>query len=126
MPTLTLKEQWEKGLKDLTNVSDEVDVITYYSFDKVRKNEYVLVIFDECHHLPANTFSRLSTLRAKYRLGLSATPYREDGRTDYIFALTGYPVGLDWEALIKMGVIEKPDIRLYILQDRRAKIEKLA
>ena len=126
VPTLTLKEQWEKGLKDLTNVSDEVDVITYYSFDKVRKNEYVLVIFDECHHLPANTFSRLSTLRAKYRLGLSATPYREDGRTDYIFALTGYPVGLDWEALIKMGVIEKPDIRLYILQDRRAKIEKLA
>lgn len=126
VPTITLREQWEKRLKELTDVSDEVEVITYYAFDKVRHKEYVLVIYDECHHLPANTFSRLSTLRAKYRLGLSATPYREDGRTDYIFALTGFPVGLDWEALIKLGVIEKPDIKLYILQDRRAKSEKLS
>lgn len=126
VPTRTLKEQWEKRLNDLTDISEEVEVITYYAFDKVRRNEYTLVIFDECHHLPANTFSRLSTLRTKYRLGLSATPYREDGRTDYIFALTGFPVGLDWETLIKLGVIEKPDIRLYVLKDRRAKTEKLA
>ncbi len=126
VPTLTLKEQWEKRLSELTEVANEVDVITYHSFEKVRKNEYVLAIYDECHHLPANTFSRLSTIRAKYRLGLSATPYREDGRTDYIFALTGFPVGLNWEALIKLGVIEKPDIRLYILQDSRAKAEKLS
>lgn len=83
------------------------------------------ILTHNCHHLPANTFSRLSTIRAKYRLGLSATPYREDGRTDYIFALTGFPVGLDWETLIKLGVIKKPDIRLYILKDRRAKVEKL-
>ena len=126
VPTITLREQWEKRLRELTDIADEVEVITYYAFDKVKKKEYTLVIFDECHHLPANTFSRLSTLRTKYRLGLSATPYREDGRTDYIFALTGFPVGLDWEALIKLGVIEKPDIKLYILQDRRAKLEKLS
>ena len=126
VPTLTLKEQWEKRLKELTEVEEETEVITYHGFDKVRNKEYILTIYDECHHLPANTFSRLSTLRTKYRLGLSATPYREDGRTEYIFALTGYPVGLDWEALIKLGVIEKPDIRLYVLQDRRAKIEKLS
>lgn len=126
VPTLTLKEQWEKRLRELTNVASETEVITYHGFEKVRNKEYILVIYDECHHLPANTFSRLSTIRAKYRMGLSATPYREDGRTDYIFALTGFPVGLDWEALIKLGVIEKPDIKLYILQDRRAKMEKLS
>ncbi len=126
VPTITLREQWEKRLKDLTDISEEVEVITYHSFEKVRHKEYILAIYDECHHLPANTFSRLSTIRTKYRLGLSATPYREDGRTDYIFALTGYPVGLDWEALIKLGVIEKPDIKLYILQDRRTKVEKLS
>ena len=119
-------EQWQKRLRDLTKISDEVEVITYHSFDKVRNKEYMLVVYDECHHLPANTFSRLSTLRAKYRVGLSATPYREDGRTDYIFALTGFPIGLDWEDLIKLGVIERPDIKLYILQDRRAKMEKLS
>ncbi len=126
VPTLTLKEQWEKRLSELTKISHEVEVVTYHAFEKVRHKDYVLAIYDECHHLPANTFSRLSTIRAKYRMGLSATPYREDGRTDYIFALTGWPVGLDWEALIKLGVIEKPDIKLYILQDRRAKMEKLA
>lgn len=126
VPTLTLKEQWEKRFRELTDISNEVEVITYHGFEKVRNKDYSLVIFDECHHLPANTFSRLSTIRAKYRLGLSATPYREDGRTDYIFALTGYPVGLDWEDLIKLGIIEKPDIKLYILPDRRAKTEKLS
>lgn len=126
VPTLTLKEQWQKRLKELTDVSDEVEVVTYYAFPKVRNKEYTLIIYDECHHLPANTFSRLSTLRTKYRLGLSGSPYREDGRTDYIFALTGFPVGLDWEALIELGVIEKPDIKLYILPNRRVKMEKLS
>lgn len=35
----------------------------------------------------------------KYRIGLSASPYREDDRTEYIFALTGMPVGIDWQDL---------------------------
>ena len=55
----------------------------------------------------------------------SATPYREDGRTDYIFALTGFPIGLSWENLIELGVLEIPDIRCYILPDWRAKQNKL-
>lgn len=39
-----------------------------------------LVIADEAHHIPAATFQRvLRHLPARYRLGLSATPDREDG-----------------------------------------------
>lgn len=39
-----------------------------------------LVIADEAHHIPATTFQRaLRHLPAFYRLGLSATPDREDG-----------------------------------------------
>jgi superfamily II DNA or RNA helicase len=41
---------------------------------------YGHVIVDECHHLPAVSFERvLSEVRARYLLGLTATPQRRDG-----------------------------------------------
>jgi len=37
--------------------------------------DFGLVIFDECHHLSAKTFSKaMMKLRIPYTLGLSATP----------------------------------------------------
>jgi hypothetical protein len=44
-------------------------------------NRYGLVIFDECHHLPSE-FSRVIAeySLAPYRLGLTATPERNDGK----------------------------------------------
>lgn len=125
VPTRTLVEQWEDRLKKYTNIAHEVQIMTYRSFDKVRNKEWALVIYDEVHHLPANMFSKLGTLNTKYRIGLSGTPYREDGRTDYIFALTGFPIGLSWDNLIDLGIIEEPDIRLYILKNWRDKEDKL-
>ncbi|MBN1770305.1 MAG: DEAD/DEAH box helicase [Deltaproteobacteria bacterium] len=42
--------------------------------------QYGHVIFDECHHLPAISFDRVAAeLKARYVLGLTATPYRSDG-----------------------------------------------
>ena len=125
VPTLTLKEKWIEDLKKWTNVSHEVQVETYHSFHKVKNNEYVLAIFDECHHLPANTFIRFSTVRAKYRMGFSGSPYREDGRVNYIIALTGYPVGLAWEKFFELGIIRKPTITLFIVQTLKDKLRKL-
>ena len=44
-------------------------------------NRYGLIIFDECHHLPSETYSLAArSCLAPYRLGLSATPERADGR----------------------------------------------
>jgi superfamily II DNA or RNA helicase len=41
---------------------------------------YGQVIVDECHHLPAVSFERaLSVVKAKYIVGLTATPQRRDG-----------------------------------------------
>lgn len=41
---------------------------------------YGHVIVDECHHVPAVSFERvLSEVRARYILGLTATPHRRDG-----------------------------------------------
>lgn len=126
VPTRTLVEQWQDRIREYTSQKSwDVDVVTYRAFHKIRNKEYALAIYDECHHLPANMFSKMSTIKAKYRIGLSGTPYREDGRTDYIFALTGFPVGLSWENLIELGVIEQPDIRLYIVKDKKEKIRKL-
>lgn len=126
-PTKTLVEQWNNRIVTHIDYSKqhEWNVVTYHSFDKLKTKEYSLVIFDECQHLPANTFSKFATLNTKYRMGLSATPYREDGRTDYIFALTGFPIGLGWDNLISLGILEIPDIRCYILLDWRMKEIKL-
>ena len=47
--------------------------------------DFGLVIYDECHHLSAETFSRaLIKTGARHTLGLSATPTRKDGLT-YVF-----------------------------------------
>jgi len=43
-------------------------------------NDFGLVIYDECHHLGAEVFSKaLLKTNCKYTLGLSATPNRSDG-----------------------------------------------
>ncbi|MCS7097584.1 MAG: DEAD/DEAH box helicase family protein [Candidatus Methanomethyliaceae archaeon] len=127
VPTLTLKEQWlERINKYIPKYGHEIEVVTYHAYDKVKNNEYVLIIFDECQHLPANTFVRLATLRTKYRMGFSGSPYREDGRENYIIALTGFPIGMSWEELIRLQVVREPTFRVYILSDNREKMRKLS
>ncbi|MFQ5911473.1 MAG: DEAD/DEAH box helicase family protein, partial [Thermoplasmata archaeon] len=125
VPTRTLVEQWEERLNRHLGYSHGVQVVTYHAYEKIRNKEWKLAIFDECHRLPANTFSRMATIKADYRIGLSGTPYREDGRTDYIFALTGFPMGMDWHRLLEMEVFRKPDITLYVFDALRGKLTKL-
>ena len=43
--------------------------------------DYGHVVVDECHHLPAVSFERvLDEVRARFVVGLTATPYRRDGQ----------------------------------------------
>ena len=51
---------------------------------------FTLLVIDEVHHLPADKFKyiALNTV-APYRLGLSATVVREDGRHEELFPLMG-------------------------------------
>jgi superfamily II DNA or RNA helicase len=52
--------------------------------------EYGHVIVDECHHLSAVTFERvLREVKAKYVLGLTATPTRKDGHQPIIYMRCG-------------------------------------
>jgi superfamily II DNA or RNA helicase len=52
--------------------------------------EYGQVIVDECHHVSAFTFERvLRKVKAKYVLGLTATPVRKDGHHPIILMQCG-------------------------------------
>ena len=56
-------------------------------------SDYGFTIFDECHHLGAQHFSKtLQKVQTKCMLGLSATPTREDGLTKVFFWFLGKPV----------------------------------
>jgi len=63
----------------------------------IRKNQvdnivagYGQVIIDECHHLPAVTFEQvLRQVKARYVIGLTATPYRRDGQQPIILMQCG-------------------------------------
>ena len=49
-----------------------------------------LVILDEAHHVPSETFSRvIKQFKAKTLIGLTATPERKDGLTELIEAFIG-------------------------------------
>ena len=52
--------------------------------------DYGFVIIDECHHVSAFSFEKvLAQAKAKYVLGLTATPYRRDGHQPIIHMQCG-------------------------------------
>ncbi len=108
VPTIDLMHQWyaqllvsfpdaEIGLlgggsRDRTSIL----VSTYDSaaiHAEALGNRYALLIFDECHHLPTD-FNRVIAeyAIAPYRLGLSATPERTDGKHADLNILIGKEV----------------------------------
>ena len=127
VPSVMLREQWLENIRENTDLKpDEYLVQVYHKnyVPKLMREEWTLVIYDECHRLPANTFLQLSTLHTKYRLNLTATPFREDGRIDLVWALSGMPLGVDWTYFLERGLIIQPEIVVFIESDIRAKTER--
>lgn len=129
--TRSLVEQWTQRLSRLPPARrSECDIVTYYGrkrIDALIKDvkQFTLVVFDECHHLPAKTFMWLSTIPTKYRLGLTGSPYREDGHINYIMALTGYPLGLAWSQFVAEGIISLAQIQVHVVKNMRNKLALL-
>ena len=80
----------------------------YPHFSIFSENNWGLVIYDEVHMLPAPVFRITAELQSIYRLGLTATLIREDGREDEVFSLVG-PKRFDtpWAELTQKGFIAK-------------------
>ena len=55
----------------------------------LKEGNWGLIIYDEVHMLPAPVFKVTAELQAIYRVGLTATLIREDGREDEVFSLVG-------------------------------------
>lgn len=53
-------------------------------------NSFRTIIIDECHHVPARTYSKtISKLNPYYQYGLTATPFRKNTNDKIIFAHLG-------------------------------------
>ena len=106
VPTIDLMHQWHDGIREKFSFgADEVGmigggfqaerpitVITYDSAAMPRRDlsRFGLLIFDEAHHLPSSSYRTIaSRADAPFRLGLSATLERSDGRHDDLRTLIG-------------------------------------
>ncbi|MCU4754195.1 DEAD/DEAH box helicase [Halobacteria archaeon AArc-curdl1] len=106
--------QYHGGQKEIRPVT----IATYQiaGMDRHRSlfddREWGLVVFDECQHVPSDVYRRSTHLQSRHRLGLSASPLREDDRAAEIFTLIGPPIGTDWEALFEAGFVAEPELEI--------------
>jgi len=72
-----------------------------------------LIIYDEVHHIPASIYRETSELQTRHRLGLTATPVREDDKEAEIYTLIGQPVGSNWTRLFERGFVQQPELEIH-------------
>jgi superfamily II DNA or RNA helicase len=106
VPTIELLRQWRLGIAERLSVPAEqvgvigggerrlgpITVITYDSAAMPRRRlaGFGLIVFDEAHHLPAESYRAIvAKCAAPWRLGLSATVQRADGRHAELMQLVG-------------------------------------
>jgi superfamily II DNA or RNA helicase len=80
------------GKMDRTGCVDVAVIQSLHRKDEVKDfiAEYGQVIVDECHHLSAFTFEQvMRQVKAKYIVGLTATPTRKDGHHPIIYMQCG-------------------------------------
>ena len=103
-PTIDLMNQWydlltrsfavEVGLlgggyHELADLTVATYDSAYMQMDRYG-NRFGLIVFDEVHHLPGEMYSHAAEMcLAPYRLGLTATPERADGRHVLLDTLVG-------------------------------------
>ncbi len=103
-PTLDLVRQWHDLLHAtfgepigvVGGGEHEVRPLTVATYDSAYLHmehlghRFGLLVFDECHHLPSGSYAMAARLAlAPFRLGLTATPERSDGRHSLYPELVG-------------------------------------
>ncbi|MEF8868378.1 MAG: DEAD/DEAH box helicase [Haloarculaceae archaeon] len=135
VPSRELAEQWREAMLEHTSLTEEriglyhggekrirpVTIATYQTagMDRHRmlfdERRWGLVVYDEVHHIPSPIHRRSADLQTKHRIGLSATPIREDDKEKEIFTLVGPPIGTDWEALFDAGYVAEPEVEIRLI-----------
>ena len=104
VPQRNLVNQWKREILDKTTLTEDqigeyhgdtkemndVTIATYHiAGEKTNlfRKDWGLIIFDEVHHIPSDLFRKTASLQSTRRIGLSASPVREDTKEREIFAL---------------------------------------
>ncbi len=103
-PTIDLMNQWHDRLETAFDTAvgslggglHDVQDLTVSTYDSAYRhleklgNRFGLVVYDEVHHLPGPSYALgAEACIAPFRLGLTATPERGDGREDVLETLVG-------------------------------------
>lgn len=143
VPTLELLEQWRTELSKTLKVhvgavgggSRELSFVTLSTYNSAYihaedlGNKFKLLVFDEVHHLAGENFRQIALLSAApYRLGLTATFEREDGKHVDLLDLVGDVVYR--KSVYEMRSKHLADfdlVRVYVrlTDDERRKFEQL-
>jgi len=143
VPTLPLLKQWRDVIESLYHVNvgvigggqERLEPITVITYDSAYLraaelgNRFEFVVFDEVHHLAAEGYIEIAEyLVAPYRMGLTATLEREDGRHRLLFPLVGgvvyqlFPKDLSGEHLSEFDTIR---IRVDMTDDEKRRYKEL-
>nr|BDT32063.1 DEAD/DEAH box helicase [Myxococcus sp. MH1] len=129
--TLDLAEQWREHVRERLGLEaglvgageEEVRSVTVGVVQSLARWEeakldaflrrFGLLVLDEAHHIAASAFHRIvDRCPARYRLGLTATPEREDGLTPLLRLYLGAPLAVvKHEDLVARGVLVVPEVR---------------
>ncbi|MFB6145257.1 MAG: DEAD/DEAH box helicase [Candidatus Nanohaloarchaea archaeon] len=132
VPQRSLVGQWKRELLDKTTLTEDqigeyhgdekrmedVTIATYHMAGEktsLFRKEWGLIIFDEVHHIPSKLFRRTASLQSTRRIGLSASPVREDSKEREIFALIGQEIGGDWARFFNQEYVLKPDVNITLV-----------
>jgi DNA excision repair protein ERCC-3 len=133
VPQRSLVNQWKREILDKTTLTEDqigeyhgdeknmndVTIATYHmaaNKTELFRKEWGLIIFDEVHHIPSKLFRKTASLQSTRRIGLSASPVREDSKEREIFALIGPEIGGDWARFFQEGHVVKPEVEIQLVE----------
>jgi DNA excision repair protein ERCC-3 len=112
----TTVSSWNISVIHGGTYSKEVKPITITTYQsatgsiakKLWDKKWGLIVYDESQHVPSDVWRKTARLQAVRRLGLTATPVREDKQEKLIFSLIGPPVyDRGWLEMAEEGWIAK-------------------
>jgi DNA excision repair protein ERCC-3 len=133
VPQRSLVGQWRREILDKTTITEDqigeyhgdekemndVTIATYHMAGEktsLFRNDWGLIVFDEVHHIPSKLFRKTASLQSTRRIGLSASPVREDSKEREIFALIGQEIGADWARFFNQEYVLKPDVEIQLVE----------